>query len=582
MPTIQLQLSPTTSTDQISHISSRMNNSSTSATTADSTILSSISKFRADTMEVLPPPKVDTANATKKAQQDWWHKSIVRRSVPAIQTEVNHVVQASVFLEEHYQESEASTRTIPLFHRREIEIGPIIGTGGFSDVHAITVFFLDSKISERCTPEQQVLRLEFSESVRNKSMQLVVKQLKRRLATSSLKNFIHAACDLVLEATYMSALHHPHILPVRGLPIDGINAYDTGDYDGYFIIMDQLNGTLGDRIHDWKVNVDTMPSLEEKAGYALQVASALNYLHTSCHMVFRDLKPQNMGFDAHTGVIQLFDFGLCRELPSSNHCDDPSDEMNTVYKMSGVGTRRYMAPEIINDGKYNTKVDVYSWAMVVSELLTGNKPYANYGIEEHRVAVCQAGERPRLHFHWPSWLQTVLQKAWCECDDRWSMHQVVTHMTQSLRDKNDRCIHQLPILRYEILNSPVDVQQVHEFVTGHVASDWIYMPELPNLNSSDDNSSSTGSHVNHSPPRQQRRNTLQPRLERPFGIGDRDGSSSALMWDTDVITEEKLCQTGLTMFVEDGCIEVCPNVIINIPSSPKNNMLLLRAASCVT
>lgn len=456
----------------------------------------------------------------------------MRRSVAALHDHVHHTVQNSPFLQQHVNDE--NDDTIAVFHRREIVTGPLIGNGGFSDVYEIAGFDLDPFVSEGCTPAQQQLREEYAASPVDSSGKglYALKHLKRRLVSAAhSKEFLRAACDLAMEATYMSALNHPNILAVRGLPVDGVAAFESGDHDGYFLITDRLTGTLGDRIRDWKTteNAEAVPALKEKAGYALEIASALRYLHSTCRIVYRDLKPHNMGFAAGTGALQLFDFGLCRELPPAAAADGIDD----VYEMSGVGTRRYMAPEIINDGYYNTKVDVYSWAMVVSELLTGTKPYASYSMDDHRVAVCQGGERPRLRLDWPAWLRSMLQRTWCESvPDRWSMDHVVAHLTRALRGVSRRRVRGSSNNdNNNILDSPVGVcefDRSQEFTPDQLCA--LSIPDFA-----------------------PRRVSLNPRLLSIDDDVNNNDDSSGLF--SSVVDSSLL---GLTLCLEDG-IEVCAN-----------------------
>jgi serine/threonine protein kinase len=105
--------------------------------------------------------------------------------------------------------------------------------------------------------------------------------------------------------------------------------------------------------------------LLEKLRVLNEIASALHYVHEQ-GIVFRDLKPENIGFMGDS--VQLFDFGLRRELPTL--------DTTTPYLMSGkVGTIRYMAPEVVVHQPYNVGADVYSWSMVAYEVLIGEKPY---------------------------------------------------------------------------------------------------------------------------------------------------------------------------------------------------------------
>jgi serine/threonine protein kinase len=102
---------------------------------------------------------------------------------------------------------------------------------------------------------------------------------------------------------------------------------------------------------------------------ALQIAAGLKYLH-SHNIIFRDLKPANIGFDVR-GDVKLFDFGLARIMP-----DDGCPYTDTFF-MSGAGSPRYMAPECLTFGEsYNMKADIYSFAIILWEMLSASQPYA--------------------------------------------------------------------------------------------------------------------------------------------------------------------------------------------------------------
>lgn len=504
----------------------------------------------------------------RRLQHEWKQKSIVRRASSIIQTQVSQMIGNSTFLNRPDIVAASNESTIPLFHRSEVQIGSLIGSGGFSNVYQITGFILDAAISEQCTFEQQVLREEMVALVHDGTVKLVIKYLKRALALSSTKVMSRAACDLMMEATYMSSMNHPHILPIRALPIHKLHAYDAGDFDGFFIIMDELSNTLSDEIQEWKKDVNMAPSITDKMDYALQVASALEYLHSFCRVVYRDLKPSNIGFDSTTGTIQLFDFGLCREIPYTNTIgitrtfneNKEIENENDVYEMSGVGTRRYMAPEIINDGRYNNKVDVYSWSMLVSELITGTKPYVNYDIETHRVAVCQGGERPAIPFQFfPQWIQIVLNNTWCESvTDRWSARQVTYYVSMVLNEDANCTASECGIPQYinqsilqQFPDSPVDVKHLNEIDI--YPPDWLLLPNLPDLHDENSLRCSIPANISQIP---KRRHTIQERKtiaeEESSGIrfsrADRDDRSN--------VTKPEHHQHPLTICQVNGNVEI--------------------------
>lgn len=97
---------------------------------------------------------------------------------------------------------------------------------------------------------------------------------------------------------------------------------------------------------------------------ALEIAQAMQYLHEQKpKVIHRDLKPSNIFLDDALHV-RVADFGHARFL------DD--DEMALTGE---TGTYVYMAPEVIRCEPYDEKCDVYSFGIILNELLTGNYPY---------------------------------------------------------------------------------------------------------------------------------------------------------------------------------------------------------------
>ena len=93
-----------------------------------------------------------------------------------------------------------------------------------------------------------------------------------------------------------------------------------------------------------------------------QIAEGMKYVHFQ-KVIHRDLKPSNI-LITDDGTIKIGDFGISKIIEK----DSDKESLTT-----GIGTLFFMAPEIINEEKYDEKVDVYSFGVLVYFILSGGE-----------------------------------------------------------------------------------------------------------------------------------------------------------------------------------------------------------------
>jgi serine/threonine-protein kinase len=153
------------------------------------------------------------------------------------------------------------------------------------------------------------------------------------------------------EAEVLASLNHPNIAQIYGV-------------EDRALVMELVEG---------ESPKGPIP-FEDAWKIAMQIADALEYAHDK-GVIHRDLKPANVKVTPE-GVVKLLDFGLAKafapeDAPAANPDNSPTLTMGATNLGVILGTAAYMAPEQAKGKRVDKRADIWSWGVVLYELLTG-------------------------------------------------------------------------------------------------------------------------------------------------------------------------------------------------------------------
>ncbi|TYI88242.1 hypothetical protein E1A91_D04G194400v1 [Gossypium mustelinum] len=212
------------------------------------------------------------------------------------------------------------------------------------------------------------------------SQEVAIKVLKpERINTDLQKEFAQ-------EVFIMRKVRHKNVVQFIGACTKPPNLYIVTEF--------MSGGSVYDYLHKQK-GVFKLPSLLK---VAIDVSKGMNYLHQN-NIIHRDLKAPNLLMDENE-VVKVADFGVARV------------KVQSGVMTAETGTYRWMAPEVIEHKPYDHKADVFSFGIVLWELLTGKLPYACLTPLQAAVGVVQKGLRPTIPKNTNPKLAELLERCW--------------------------------------------------------------------------------------------------------------------------------------------------------------------------
>lgn len=177
------------------------------------------------------------------------------------------------------------------------------------------------------------------------------------------KNFLR-------EITILTKIKHPAVVSFYGINLHSF--HDISILEPTILMEYMQKGSLRKILNEEQANLsDNDWDPTKKYICLLGIADAMRYLHQQ-GILHRDLKPENILFDEDF-YPKIADFGLSR-------CFENVLNNEEMKLTKNVGTPLYMAPELIDENSnYDLSVDVYSFAFIAYEIVTGKVPFSELG-----------------------------------------------------------------------------------------------------------------------------------------------------------------------------------------------------------
>eukprot|EP00252_Welwitschia_mirabilis_P018073 TRINITY_DN4025_c0_g1_i1.p1 TRINITY_DN4025_c0_g1~~TRINITY_DN4025_c0_g1_i1.p1 ORF type:complete len:305 (+),score=68.41 TRINITY_DN4025_c0_g1_i1:32-916(+) len=164
-----------------------------------------------------------------------------------------------------------------------------------------------------------------------------------------------------MEVEILGQLRHKNLLSLRGYCAEGKERIIVYDY--------MSNSSVHSHLHGWYAKRGLL-TWQRRMNIAIGSAEGIDYLHNHAnpHIIHRDIKSSNILLDSGFQA-QVADFGFAKLIP------DGKTHVTTRVK----GTLGYLAPEYAMYGKASESCDIYSFGIMLLELVSGKKPLENLG-----------------------------------------------------------------------------------------------------------------------------------------------------------------------------------------------------------
>ncbi|KAL3938174.1 MAG: hypothetical protein SGBAC_006861 [Bacillariaceae sp.] len=227
------------------------------------------------------------------------------------------------------------------------------------------------------------------------------------------------------EVAALQRLHHPNVIRLMG-SIEHQNPLT------YCLVLEYCNA--GDL--NTVLKYPTPRNFFFHVG--ISIGNAMAYLH-SRHIVHRDLKPHNVLLDGTIAsgkfTVKVTDFGVAADhfvVDTEGGLGFAATDTTPMLNLTGeTGTYRWMAPEVIRHEPYSGKADVYSFAVILWQLLTHDEPFVDLEAADAANLVANNNLRPPFPVGAPTKLVDLIKTNWNDdASERWKFDKLAARLEE--------------------------------------------------------------------------------------------------------------------------------------------------------